>query len=288
VFILDWFDMRPLINFGIHELEEQFDAKKHDLAFLNTLLSELKNRKTKRAIDLRNRTVQALEVLPKSAPPVRPKSQEHDEIECPLPEDDAPQSVKLPKAVKGLSDEPEQTSVPQRVVLPRAETDLSGMAEPERVMLAWTALEVLSPQSFLKPEDLAGGERNRITRLDAAVPWENGGEKSRPNYRLYYQIVLGTIQMEPAITQLLTVYTDKRHERPSKNGESILAAIVVDREGRRPDSDAVALSSFAWGVPVALKGILKHWEIGLPQNVRCLKNSINGSGIKTMKATCVH
>ena len=32
VFILDWFDMRPLINFGIHELEEQFDAKKHDPA----------------------------------------------------------------------------------------------------------------------------------------------------------------------------------------------------------------------------------------------------------------
>jgi len=57
-------DMRPLINFSIHELEEQFDAKKNDLAFLNRLLSELKNRKTKRAIDLRNRIVQALGVLP--------------------------------------------------------------------------------------------------------------------------------------------------------------------------------------------------------------------------------
>ena len=280
--------MRPLINFSIHELEEQFDAKKHDFAFLNRLLSELKNRKTKRATDLRNRTVQALGVLPKSASPVRPKSQGHDEIERPLPEDDARQSAKLPKAVKGLSDEPEQTSAPQRVVFPRAETDLSGMAEPERVMLAWTALEVLSPQSFLQPEDLAGGERNRITRLDNALPWKNGGEKSRPKYRLYYQIVLGTIQMEPAITQLLTVYTDKRDERPSARGEGILAAIVVDREGRPPDSDAVAVSSFAWGVPVALKGNLtvRHWEIGLQQSVRCLKNSINESDIKTMTAIC--
>lgn len=134
--ILDWFDMRPLINFSIHALEEQFDAKKHDPAFLNTLLSELKNRKTKRATDLRNRTVQTLGALPKSASPVRPKSQEHGEIERPLPENDAPQSVKQPKAVKGLSDEPEQTSVPQRIVFPRAETDLSGMAEPERVLLA--------------------------------------------------------------------------------------------------------------------------------------------------------
>ena len=250
-------DMRPLINFSIHELEEQFNAKKHDLSFLNRLLSELKNRKTKRAIDLRNLTVQALGVLPKSASPVRPKSQDHDEIERPLLEDDVPQSVKQPKDIIGLGDEPKQTYAPQRVVFPRAETDLSGMAEPERVILAWTALEVLSPQSFLKPEDLAGGERNRITRLDNALPWENGGEKSLPKYRLYYQIVLGTIQMEPAITQLLTVYTDKRDERPSARGESILAAIVVDREGRPPDSDAVALSSFAWGVPVALKGNLK-------------------------------
>ena len=142
--------MRPLINFSIHALEEQFDAKKHDLAFLNTLLSELKNRKTKRATDLRNRTIQALGVLPKSASPVRPKSQEYDEIERPLPETDVPPSVKQPQTVKVLSDEPEHTSVPQRVVFPRAETDLSGMEEPERVILAWTAQEVLSPQSFPK------------------------------------------------------------------------------------------------------------------------------------------
>jgi hypothetical protein len=31
----------------------------------------------------------------------------------------------------------------------------------------------------------------------------------------------------------------------------------VDREGRPPDNDAVAVSSFAWGVPVSLKGNLK-------------------------------
>ena len=110
--------MRPLINFSIHELEEQFDAKKHDLAFLNRLLSELKNRKTKRATDLRNRTIQALGVLPKFASPVRPKSQRHDEIERPLPEDDAPHSTKLPKAVKGLSDEPDETSAQRQVVFP--------------------------------------------------------------------------------------------------------------------------------------------------------------------------
>jgi hypothetical protein len=64
--------------------------------------------------------------------------------------------------------------------------------------------------------------------------------KILPEYRLYYQIVLGTIQMEVAITQLLTVYTDKRYERPPARGEGILATIVVDWEGRPKSLSAPA------------------------------------------------
>ncbi len=125
-------------------------------------------------------------------------------------------------------------------------------------MLTWTALEVLSPQSFRRPEDLASGDRQRVARFnERGLPWENGGEKSKPSYRLYYQVVLGSIDMEKAIGQLLSVYTDKRAERPPSSGESILATILVDREGRPVEEDAVALSSFAWGVPVALNGDLK-------------------------------
>ena len=131
-------------------------------------------------------------------------------------------------------------------------------------MLTWTALEVLSPQSFRRPEELASGEGYRIARFqDHALPWEKGGEKSRRNYRLYYQIILGTIDMEPAISQLLSVYTDKRAERPQTKGECILATLLVDREGRPVESDAVTVSSFAWGVPIALKGDLKalgEWQ----------------------------
>ncbi len=125
-------------------------------------------------------------------------------------------------------------------------------------MLTWTALEVLSPQSFRRPEDLASGDRQRVARFnERGLPWENGGEKSKPNYRLYYQVVLGSIDMEKAIGQLLSVYTDKRAEQPPSSGESIIATILVDREGRPVEQDAVALSSFAWGVPVALNGDLK-------------------------------
>ena len=68
-------------------------------------------------------------------------------------------------------------------------------------------MEVLSPPTFRKPEDLAGGDRSRIASLENGVlPWENGGEKSRQNQRLYYQVILGSIEMEAAVTALLELY----------------------------------------------------------------------------------
>lgn len=113
-------------------------------------------------------------------------------------------------------------------------------------------MEVLSPPSFRKPEDLASGDRFRIAPLDKPkLPWEEG-ERSRPNQKLYYQVILGTIDMEAAVSSLLQVYADSRIERPSARGEAVLATIMVDREGRPVESDAVSISSFGWGVPVAL------------------------------------
>lgn len=118
-------------------------------------------------------------------------------------------------------------------------------------------MEVLSPPSFRKPEDLTSGDRSRIAPLDKPdLPWENGGERSRPNQKLYYQIILGSVDMEAAVSALLQVYTDSRTERPAARGEAVLATIMVDREGRPVESDSIAISSFGWGVPVALAGRL--------------------------------
>jgi len=124
--------------------------------------------------------------------------------------------------------------------------------------MSWTALEVLSPQSFKRAEDLTSGEKHRIASLKANnLPWENGGERSKKNYRLYYQIILGTIDMPPAISGLLKVYSDTRQERPQSKGKSVIATVLVDKHGRPVDDDAYSISSFAWGLPVALSGDLK-------------------------------
>jgi hypothetical protein len=128
---------------------------------------------------------------------------------------------------------------------------------PGGILDAWTALEVLSPQTFRRPEDLAGGDRQAIAWLDCGrLPWEGGGEKARPKTRLFYHLVLGTVDFGMAVAHLLTRYTDSRLERPEARGEAVLAVVVLDREGRLAEAPSVSVSSFAWGAPRALRGDL--------------------------------
>lgn len=130
---------------------------------------------------------------------------------------------------------------------------------PAAVLTAWTALEVLSPPAFRRPETLAHGkDRKAVAPLDGRhLPWEEAGEKARPKTRLYYHIVLGTVDLEPAVARLMSVFADKRAERPKARGEAILATVTVDRDGRPIDEPAVNVSSFGWGLPRALAGDLE-------------------------------
>jgi AAA domain len=129
---------------------------------------------------------------------------------------------------------------------------------PTAILSAWTSLEVLSPFAYRRPEDLAiNRDRSLVSPLDRPVmPWKTGGH-GRREMKLYYQIVLGSVKLEDAIAKLLARYTDTRAERPQARGASGLAVIVVNKDGKPVDEPAVAVSSFAWGVPRALKGNLE-------------------------------
>jgi hypothetical protein len=138
-------------------------------------------------------------------------------------------------------------------------------ADPTQSLLnAWIALEVLSPPAFRRPEDLAvGGDRRAVASLDRTpLPWEGKGEKSRPDSKLYYQIVLGTLNLEKAYQRLLGIFPDARPEPPSNRGEAALAVVIVNQKGTLVENSGVLVSSFAWGIPWALKGdlrILANW-----------------------------
>ncbi len=123
---------------------------------------------------------------------------------------------------------------------------------PEDILRAWTAMEVLSPTTFQKPEDLAAGDPRRVARLDRGLPWADGPAPVAKDKRLYFQIVLGSVVMQPAFERLIQVFEDSRPERVAVRGETPLAVLTVDGEGRPIAEANVVVSSFAWGLPQAL------------------------------------
>lgn len=124
---------------------------------------------------------------------------------------------------------------------------------PVNVLSSWIALEVLSPQTFTDPRDLVTGSYGSIAQFGAGpLPWEGEGGKGKPNYRLYYQVVLDTIYFDKAINALLEAYVDKRPERPRVKGEAVIATVIVDDKGRPCRIPAGNISSFGWALKPAL------------------------------------
>lgn len=150
---------------------------------------------------------------------------------------------------------------------------------PEDILSAWTALEVLSPPNYTRLEDLASGDRRRVALLnESALPWERG-EKSRPNQRLYYQVVLGSIKMEPAVERLVERYADTSPEKKNPTGKAVLAIVMVNRQGQLVESPAIDISSFGWGVMCALKGELADlasWPNVEPKLVEKIEKQLLG------------
>lgn len=234
---------RPYLNKLIEELESLFDQNESDTTVAYALLKELEHRSTQRAIRLKERIEASLlqpqnTATAKSTPTFAAKTNSAPPVEPVCSESAADPRIQSVRS-----------TMPKPPVLNR----------PEDALRAWTALEVLSPQSFRRETDLVGSEIGLLARFDkGGLPWETE-ERSRPNKRLFYEVYLGTIAMAPAVEALLQVYTDKRPEKPSVRGASPIATVIVDKTGRPLEDETTAtISSFAWGVPVALKGDLQR------------------------------
>ncbi|OZG31838.1 AAA domain-containing protein [Rickettsia endosymbiont of Culicoides newsteadi] len=133
------------------------------------------------------------------------------------------------------------------------------MQEASNVLSAWTVLEVLSPRTFCKAEDLVGGEKSLVALLDNGLPWENGGEEVPPEKKLFYQIIMGSISLQSVFSALVKKYGDTSVESKQVSGEAITGVITVDQHGCLLKNDiSVNLSSFALGAPQALKNSLEN------------------------------
>ena len=294
---------RPYLKHGVADLEALFQGA--DRGVLDALLHELGHRKTQRAQRLRSLVERTLQERRDPSqrellrPPVSkgetPQRTSRKLVEpCPPPEatyrwegthasDTAVPTVPPPARTQPPSAPSPPVSFNPPPDLPVAsaagdETDpnyQAGSTKADQTLATWLALEVLSPQTFRKPEDLADGDRRRVAQFGShPLPWRDGGEKSRPGARLFYHVVLGAVDMEKATARLLEVFADKRPERPGRKEYAALAIVTVDRDGRPVDDDFLAVSSFGWGLPIAYRNRLGDLG-GWPTAERDLKRALS-------------
>jgi hypothetical protein len=233
---------RPFFNNSIAELEQIFGQRADDPNFRKQLREELSHRTTPRAARLKKR-LGALEKPTSTSSYVSPAMQEAASIPV---KETLPVEQGLPTGEAKTKSVPENTHAPEEnkpakkriavtVPIEPMVLDLPPVTDsshtyscPESVLNAWIAMEVLSPATFQKPESLGDGSPYNIVKFsNRLMPWEDGHKRYRKGYRLYYQIILGTISMEPAIDALLKVYTDTRAQRPAARGEAVLEAVVT-------------------------------------------------------------
>lgn len=154
--------------------------------------------------------------------------------------------------------------------------EIFNRRETAAILAAWTALEALSPQTYRRPEDLAaGGDRRCVADLlTGHVPWETG-ERSLPKKQLYYQVILGTIRMDQATESLVKAFGEDEERSSRALEKAAIAAVLVDRNGFLVEENGIAVSSFAWALPLAFKlklGALGAWPKIEPKIIEKLED----------------
>lgn len=263
---------RPYMSKSITELETLFSQNAKDKAITAAILDELHNRTTQRAKSLKEKVQEAKKKA-------QTQSGQEQATVSHSSEQRTTETTQSRKSVVDAVQSENRGPAPQKPPI---------LNKSEDILRAWTALEVLSPQTFRRETDLVGGDRSLLAWFDkTGLPWEPE-EKSRPNKRLFYEVYIGTIEMAPAIEALLHVYTDKRVEMPSVKGHCPIATVIVDKTGRPLEEETSAnIASFAWGVPVALRGDLHKLADWTQQNNELLKEFRNQLILRDKKSEIV-
>ena len=232
---------RRFISLGIDELERLVEANLGNAQELRAVLDELTHRKTKRAGQLRARVEAVLRVeVKKAVQSVEARS--------------APDSPKSPPPPPPVREPPPQVVAPPVPIPPIAPRPRPADEHHLAVLEAWTALEVLSPQSFDSPQDLAPGE-SRVVDIDGTtMPWQAGRHGKRDR-RTFYHLSLGELRLGPAFEAIQARYADDAPDRPTSRASALLGVVVCDSKGV-PQRNRVAISSFGWALTPALAGQL--------------------------------
>lgn len=247
-------EQRKYFSHKIIELEDIYSGAGDDCALLEELEEELHQRSTQRARKLLERVQNRLN-----------NGGDHNIATSSVEQSVVPEvsrnNIEQDKTIDWQS---VLSDVADVVANPNEEISSKPLNNrPEDIIDTWTALEVLSPQAYKKPNDLVVGHGSVAYLKKGSEPWLKG-EKSRPKHQLYYVVYLGAINLEQAAEKLLKQYQDKRIERPSVRGLASIGVVILNKNGIPVPETGLALSSFGWAYARALSGNLnelKYWEV---------------------------
>lgn len=240
---------RPLFRWNVARIRSEFVERPDDMEFLEFAAHELSFRSSSAAQTLHGQVSERIKELRRR-----------------VVSDDATATTREAASTGRLAPEP----------LQRAAGDVEEW--PRNLLAAWIALEVLSPQTFRKAEDLVDGDHRRLVRIRrGSLPWEGDGERSRPNKKLFYQVVLGVVRMREASEELLRRYADASPEFRPLSGYTPIAVVTLDKRGIPVPENPVLISSFAWAWRPALQGkldTLSEWSVVEPSLLEALEKEL--------------
>jgi hypothetical protein len=259
-------NQRKFFNYGIEQLEAIFARSYGDIGVIEELEEELAHRNTKRAKKLLVKVQAALNTNAEKTPSSETEYCASDTSQSSIspPVSSKPVSdPAIPKSTQIVDDDIDWSSAFDDVTyssfIEAEPADEPATDDPLNILESWKSIEVFSPQTFKRPQDLQGG--GSTAYFKDGEPWFRG-EKSRPNCNLYYIVYLGAIKLDKATENLISIYQDKRVERPAAQGKAALGAILVNKHGIPVPETGIAISSFGWAYGQALSGHIdqiKHW-----------------------------
>lgn len=256
---------RPYLSKSVVELEAIYESDGNDKATVDLLIKELGFRTTQKAEVLKQRIAKDRATRKPAVVAAKPAPAEHQPVASPSPRH---RPTVLPRT------EPKTAAQPAPAFKPMQMPPVANRATD--ILSTWTALEVLSPNGFKKELDLVAGDKGALAMFEKSdLPWEIS-QTSRPKKRLFFELYFGTIAMAPAVEALLHVYSDSRPEKPTVKGFSPIASVILDKDGKPLEEDeSASVSSFAWGVPIALGGDLRRLA-DWPKHEQALTKALRG------------
>lgn len=270
---------------SIFDLEAIFEQSRNNVSELEQLLSELTFRNTARARTLTSKIEQSLTAISDRSEVAMSASSPST---CNLDSTSIQFSQAVPHNAPATVEQLQPKAIPDtamRQQFDKGQIDLgplpsfspSDKANDARAILAaWTALEALSPQGYKRPEDMATGDRSRVALLERGVPW-GPNARSKPSYKLYFEVVLGSIALDKATDELVKVFgEDEERSRPDGK-KAAIGSILIDKEGYVLEDKGVAVSSFAWALKPALDlklGSLGNWPNVEPRIIEHLDRMV--------------